>query len=88
MDVPASAAGTIIDITVEVGSTVNSGDVIGHVEPVESATTGEQSEADEPQSFDGSSTVVIEPDEQQKLGIAGGSLAGRKSRRRRIVPSS
>ena len=53
MDVPASAAGTIVSLEVAVGDKVNAGDVVAVIEP-----------ADE---VDPTSTMVIEPEEQEKI---------------------
>jgi dihydrolipoamide dehydrogenase len=53
MDVPASAAGKIVSLEVAVGDSVNAGDVVATIEP---------SEEDDP-----ASTIVIEPDEQEKI---------------------
>ena len=52
MDVPASHAGTVVSIPVEVGDTVNTGDIAAVIEPAE---------------FEGGSTDVIEPEEQEGI---------------------
>ena len=43
MEVPAAQAGTVVSIGVEVGKTVNAGDVIGQVEVVSVRTTADTS---------------------------------------------
>ena len=43
MEVPAAQAGTVVSIGVEVGKTVNAGDVIGQVEVVSARTTADTS---------------------------------------------
>ena len=54
MDVPASRAGTVTSVDVAVGDKINAGDPVVSIEP---------SEPD----VDGSNTVVIEPEEQEKI---------------------
>jgi dihydrolipoamide dehydrogenase len=53
MDVPASAAGTIVSLKVAVGDKVNSGDVVATIEAADEVDT--------------TSTVVIDPQEQEKI---------------------
>jgi dihydrolipoamide dehydrogenase len=75
MDVPASAAGKILSIDVEVGGKVNSGDVVATIESSGAATASEPqakettAEADtaSTEEADPTSTVVIAPEEQEKI---------------------
>ena len=67
MDVPATAAGTIVSMAVVVGDKVNSGDVVAMIE-----ASGEDRPAEAPAVSTGdvedtTSTVVIEPAEQEKI---------------------
>ena len=67
MDVPASAAGKILSLAVNVGDKVNSGDVIGTVEgsaPAETPAAAAQ--VSEP-SVDTAATIVISPEEQERI---------------------
>ena len=67
MDVPATAAGTIVSMAVVVGDKVNSGDVVAMIE-----ASGEDRPVEAPAVSTGdvedtTSTVVIEPAEQEKI---------------------
>ena len=76
MDVPATAAGTIVSMAVVVGDKVNSGDVVAMIE-----ASGEDRPAEVPAVSSGdvedtTSTVVIEPAEQEKiLALVAGEAA-------------
>jgi dihydrolipoamide dehydrogenase len=66
MDVPASAAGTIISIAVDVGGKVNSGDLVATIEASDEAqAAAAQTPANEASAPD--ATVVIGPEEQEKI---------------------
>ncbi len=65
MDVPASAAGTIVSLAVGVGDNVNSGDVVATID-ADQAPAGEDDEPPAP-SFDVAETIVIEPEEQERI---------------------
>jgi dihydrolipoamide dehydrogenase len=66
MDVPASAAGKIVSINVQVGGKVNTGDAVATIEAsVDTAAPAEESAASE--AADPTSTVVIAPEEQEKI---------------------
>jgi len=62
MDVPASAAGTILTVNVAVGDKVNAGDVVATVEVTDEVETV--------------STMVIDPEEQKKILAAAAASAG------------
>ena len=62
MDVPAPEAGTIVELTVEVGGKVSSGDVIGKMQ-VESGDTAPAAAAVEVEIGDTETTVVADADD-------------------------
>ncbi len=62
MDVPAPEAGTIVELTVEVGGKVSSGDVIGKMQ-VESGDTAPAATAVEVEIGDTETTVVADADD-------------------------
>jgi dihydrolipoamide dehydrogenase len=66
MDVPASAAGTIVSIEVEVGGKVNSGDVVATIEATGEAQAPAQ-ESPAAEAPDPAATIVITPEEQEKI---------------------
>ncbi|MDH4073927.1 MAG: dihydrolipoyl dehydrogenase [Gammaproteobacteria bacterium] len=66
MDVPASAAGTIVSMAIAVGDRVNSGDVVAIIEPAEDTSVPEAA-APADGEVDTESTIVIEPAEQEKI---------------------
>jgi dihydrolipoamide dehydrogenase len=66
MDVPASAAGTIVSIEVEVGGKVNSGDVVATIEATGEAQAPAQ-ESPAAEAPDPAATIVITAEEQEKI---------------------
>ncbi|MEE4161526.1 MAG: dihydrolipoyl dehydrogenase [Woeseiaceae bacterium] len=73
MDVPASAAGTIVSVEVAVGDKINSGDVVAVVDASAAGETGEPPDA--PDADDLVSTRVMSDDE---IVAATGSAAARR----------
>jgi len=61
MEIPASSAGVIESLSVEVGDTVNSGDVVGRMSTV-SGVAAEQSNAQDAESEDAQSAANAVPD--------------------------
>jgi len=65
MDVPASAAGTIVSLHVGVGDKVNAGDVVATID-ADASIADDGDEAPAPK-FDSAETIVIEPEEQKRI---------------------
>ena len=85
MDVPASHAGTIVEVRVKAGDRVSTGDVVATVEAEDSADQSAQAPAEPPDtkaaekepepertaSYDGSETRTMSADEIQAATTAG-----------------
>lgn len=67
MDVPASDAGKVVEVTVGVGDKINSGDVVARIEAEAGAEedTDEDAEGEEEEAVDPTSTVVLDPAAKQ-----------------------
>jgi dihydrolipoamide dehydrogenase len=70
MDVPASGAGTVVSLHVGVGDKVNSGDIVATIDADDQSADAELPEEDEEEpapKFDSGETIVIEPEEQERI---------------------